>query len=288
MKKLLCAIICIMSLSAIAQDKALLIGVSTYQDGSGWGKIHSYNDINLLRESLPETCAITTLCDSDATYQGIITAVKQLIKNSCIGDQVLLHFSGHGQQMISSDPNESDLLDEALIPYDAPRIRSNTYNGEKHLVDNEIEGLVNELRSSVGSKGLVVVTVDACHSGDSHRGGESDEEEVFVRGTPEIFGLNTISKDSMYTIYQHQDKVDYVSLCSKDSVADVVYISACMPYDTSTEVKDNGVSYGPLSYSMANAYGVFDFDSIKEWTQSIDSYMRITIKQKPYIVSTLE
>ena len=219
MKKLLYIIIGILSLSVNAQDRALLIGISTYQEGTDWGKIHSHNDITLLQRVLPNTCKVTTLCDSEATYQGITHAIGHFIQDTRPGEQVLLHFSGHGQQMLTNDPNEPDLLDEALIPYDAPMIRTSTYRGERHIVDNHLDSLITLLRTKAGNNGLVVVSLDACHSGDSNRGGDSEDEDEYTRGTSEIFGFNEISIDSMYTIYKHWDKVDKTLLPDSKSIS---------------------------------------------------------------------
>lgn len=287
MKRLLYIIIGILSLAANAQDRALLIGISNYQEGTGWSKIHSNNDIALLQRVLPNTCKVTTLCDSAATYQGITHAIGQLIADTRPGEQVLLHFSGHGQQMLTNDPNEPDLLDEALIPYDASVIRSSQYRGEHHLVDNQLDSLVTILRTKAGTSGLVVVSLDACHSGDSNRGGNSEDEEEYTRGTSEIFGLNTVSVDSMYTIYKHCDKVDKTPLPNTPSMAHTIYLSACMPFSVSYEIKENGEFYGPLTYAISKAYASHSFSSIKEWLHSIEEYMQKEVQQEPYIIDTL-
>ena len=287
MKKLLYIIIGILSLSVNAQDRALLIGIYTYQEGTDWGKIHSYNDISLLQRVLPSTCKVTTLCDAEATYQGITHAIDQFIQDTRPGEQVLLHFSGHGQQMLTNDPNEPDLLDEALIPYDAPMIRTSTYRGERHLVDNQLDSLVSLLRTKAGHNGLVVVSLDACHSGDSNRGGDSEDENEYTRGTSEIFGFNEISIDSMYTIYKHWDKVDKTPLPCSNSMAHTIYLSACMPFSVSYEIKDSGKFYGPLTYAISKAYASHSFSSIREWLHSIEEYMKKEVQQNPYIISTL-
>ena len=288
MKKLLYIIVGILSLSVNAQDRALLIGISTYQEGTSWGKIHSHNDIALLLQVLPNTCKVTTLCDSEATYQGITHAIGQFIQDTRPGEQVLLHFSGHGQQMLTNDPNEPDMLDEALIPYDAPMIRTSTYRGERHLVDNQLDSLVSLLRTKAGHNGLVVVSLDACHSGDSNRGGNSEGEEEYTRGTSEIFGLNEVSIDSMYTIYKHCDKVDKTPLPHSKSMAHTIYLSACMPFSVSYEIKDSGKFYGPLTYSISKAYTSHSFASIKEWLHATEECMKKEILQEPYFIDTLD
>ena len=274
-------------MSANAQDRALLIGISNYQEGTGWSKIHSQNDIALLQQVLPNTCEVTTLCDSEATYQGIINAINQLIKETHPGEQILFHFSGHGQQMLTNDPNEPDLLDEALIPYDAPMIRTSTYRGDHHLVDNQLDSLITLLRTKAGNNGLVIVSLDACHSGDSNRGGDFEDEDEYTRGSSEIFGFNEISIDSMYTIYKHWDKVDKTPLPHSKSMAHTIYLSACMPFSVSYEIKENGEFYGPLTYAISKAYASHSFSSIKEWLHTIEEYMKKEVQQNPYIISTL-
>ena len=288
MKKLLYIIVGILSLSVNAQDRALLIGISTYQEGTDWGKIHSHNDIVLLQRVLPNTCKVTTLCDSEATYQGITHAIGQFIQDTRPGEQVLLHFSGHGQQMLTNDPNEPDMLDEALIPYDAPMIRTSTYRGERHLVDNQLDSLITLLRAKAGNNGLVVVSLDACHSGDSNRGGDSEDEDEYTRGSSEIFGFNEIPIDSMYTIYKHWDRVDKTPLPCSNSMAQTIYLSACMPFSVSYEIKENGEFYGPLTYAISKAYASHSFSSIKEWLHSIEEYMKKEVQQDPYIINTLD
>lgn len=287
MKRLLYIIISILSLSANAQDKALLIGISNYQEGTGWGKIHSHNDIALLQRVLPSSCKVTTLCDSEATYQGIINAINQLIVDTKSGERILFHFSGHGQQMITDDPNEPDLLDEALIPYNAHRKCTSTYRGEYHLVDNQLDSLVSLLRTKAGSNGLVVVSLDACHSGDSNRNIYKDEEK-YPRGILEIFGENEISTDKKRVIYAHRKIGDKTPLPNSENMAHAIYLSACMPYRPSFEINKNGIFYGPLTYSISKAYASHSFSSIKEWLHFIEKYMLKEIKQEPYIIDTLD
>lgn len=282
MKRLLYIIIGILSLSVNAQDRALLIGISEYQEGTGWGKIHSYNDITLLQRVLPNTCKVTTLCDSEATYQGITQAIDQFIQDTRFGEQVLLHFSGHGQQMLTNDPNEPDLLDEALIPYDAPMTRTSTYRGERHLVDNQLDSLITLLRAKAGSNGFVVVTLDACHSGDPNRG-----RKEYIRGTSDIFGLDHKSEEIKNAIFDNWGKVGSTNL-TKGNIADVVYISACQPHLKSKEIKRESTYYGPLTYAISKAYASQTFSSIREWQHTIEEYMQQSIKQEPYIIGTLD
>ena len=47
--------------------------------------------------------------------------------------------------------------------------------GEKHLIDDEINVLLTDIRKKIGEEGAMLVVVDACHSGDSSRGEDIGE-----------------------------------------------------------------------------------------------------------------
>ena len=101
-----------------ATNRALLIGVSKYEDSS-WKYLHSLNDVSILQQSLSKDFKIITLLDKDATYKNIKNNLSRLCNMTQPGDTVLIHFSGHGQQMVEVGKEEVDGLDEALVPYDA-------------------------------------------------------------------------------------------------------------------------------------------------------------------------
>ena len=83
-------------------------------------------------------------------------------------DELYIHFSGHGQQVTDVSGDEPDGLDEALIPYDAAiEYGRNGYKGQNHILDDELGVWLEALRESVGPKGVIVVALDACHSGDA-------------------------------------------------------------------------------------------------------------------------
>lgn len=101
-------------------NRALLVGISKYPTNSGWCELASKNDIQLLKESLSGTFVVSCLLDEDATFDGICKSLKALQGNTTKGDTIFIHFSCHGQQILSKGATtEVDMLDEALIPYDA-------------------------------------------------------------------------------------------------------------------------------------------------------------------------
>lgn len=169
------------------QRRALVIGLGEQEDAR-WAKINGDKDVAYVKKMLRNAGYqdIRTLVNRQATKAGIVTAFHVLAENCQMGDQVYVHFSGHGQQVTDVNGDEgTDSLDEAWIPYDAYLMYSDSYKGEKHLVDDEVNELLAAVKTKIGDKGRLLVVVDACHSGDSSRG--SDDE--VVRGVGDIFSI---------------------------------------------------------------------------------------------------
>lgn len=229
------------TISVAAQERyALLIGIGQYPEESGWSVIHGDNDVVIVNQLLLEQGFskenIAILTNSSATKSGIMTALDELKHRASEGDIVYIHFSGHGQQVTDIDGDEVDHFDEAWIPFDAKkRYEEGVYQGQCHLIDDELNLYLNGLRARIGTKGRIVVVADACHSGSGSRG-LTDENE-FVRGTGEPFiipgaGSNIVKKDA--PVYW-------------------LYVGACKPYQTNYEHKSSdGTYYGSLSFVIAN------------------------------------
>ena len=240
------------AITSIARNKAVLIGVSTYPEGSGWCKLNAHNDLTLLRSVLSSEWEITILEDKQATYDGIVSLLDKTAKSTSLGDTVLIHFSGHGQQMlpIEADPlHDPDLLDEAIIPYDAKKDWSPDYTGKNHLRDNEFGGLIDSIRNKAGVYGLVVVILDACHSDSMQRDPDGGVDTTGVyRGTSDIFG-KVITDDAIKKRFNRD-----TSKIEINHNAAVIYLSACQANSRNAEIiTKDGVGYGSLSYAVAGA-----------------------------------
>ena len=95
---------------------------------------------------------IITLINQEATKRNIVKAFDLLTDRVKKGDRIYLHFSCHGQQVVDLNDDEPDGLDEAIIPYDAMRrFKSGVYEGENHLIDDEIEIYLDRLRTKTGA-----------------------------------------------------------------------------------------------------------------------------------------
>lgn len=238
---------CLWAMNMSAQySRSLLVGISEYPEGNGWAEINGRADTDRLQPILEEKgFCVTKLNGEAATYRQIIQSLENLAAQTKTGDGVYIHFSCHGQPFKDEDGDEADGWDEALIPYDAPvRYEDGRYEGERHLLDDELNQYLNTIRKKAGEKGYLVVVIDACHAGTSYRG---DNEEAPVRGTSRGF-----SKDNqLYRPSKLEKKGNYRIASGKD-LAEVVILEACRPYQQNREIQEDNRYMGALSWYVGN------------------------------------
>ena len=228
---------------AMAQKRALLIGISEYSPDYEWNAISGTNDIDLIKDVL-KGFSIRELRNKDATYDNIIKEFERLIKQSKPADIVYIHFSGHGQPVEDYDGDENDGWDESFVPYDAGnKYIPGVYEGDKHLVDDTLNQLLDRLRQKLGPKGYVYVVVDACHAGEQFRG-EDEEYAPPIRGS--IYG---ISKNNKYYVPK-PNTIKHYPISPEENKSNIVLMEACRSYQVNREIKKDDKFYGPLSYSV--------------------------------------
>ena len=269
-------VILLIAIPVNAQNKrALLIGIASYPtykiDKLGWNEIHGDNDVKLISRSLQnQGFNVNTLINKQATAKGIRKALSDMVSRTKHGDIVYIHFSGHGQPYEDLNGDEEDGWDEAIIPYDAgARYVANVYEGNNHIVDDELNGYINQIRNKAGVNGFVYVVIDACHAGGSSRGDEYDEdEEIFTRGT--YVGFSEANKRFTPRI----DKRPVIRVPQKDGVAGTCYIEACRSYQSNCEIKVGNQYYGPLSYYINEALKKNNLTSNTRWVDDVRKSMK--------------
>jgi hypothetical protein len=105
------------------------------------------------------------------TYENIVAAFEGLMEAAQPGDQVYVHYSGHGGRAPTLVPERKgvDGVDEALVPTDIHR------PGTRYLRDIELTLIFQRMVD----RGLhLSVVLDSCHSGGAVRGAA----DVAVRG----------------------------------------------------------------------------------------------------------
>lgn len=209
--------------------RALVIGLGEQKDPA-WGKINGDKDVAYVKEMLSRAGYgdIHTLVNQKATKANIVSAFRNLARACNNGDVVYIHFSGHGQQVTDVSGDEEDGWDESWIPYDAYLKYGVDDRGERHLVDDEVNTLLNAIRSKIGSAGKMLVVVDACHSGTSTRG---TEEEETIRGVNDGFVIPDVAHEKRE---KEQDRW--------------LTFSACKDYQVNQEMENPKV--GKLTYAL--------------------------------------
>jgi hypothetical protein len=114
------------------------------------------------------------------TYENMVAAFHQVTQIAQAGDQVYIHYSGHGgrtQPTLLPERKGEHGFDEALVPTD---IGNST---ARYLRDVEMAHL---LRAMVDKGLIVTIVLDSCHSGSATRGVSGDT----------VRGLSTIDTTS--------------------------------------------------------------------------------------------
>lgn len=293
MKKVLLALILLAYASCFYGQRkhCFMVGISNYGNAENspekWSNISGANDIKLLAPRFVEKgFEIDTIVDEFATYQNIKKGLDKLIRKSSQGDLVYIHFSCHGQPYEDLNGDEEDGWDEALIPVDAQMYyQKGSYEGTAHLLDDELEKYLSQIRYKIGATGMLYVVLDACHSGNSSRG---DEEHI--RGTNEGF---TSNPDDYYQPDRTKDTNDNFKIELKQGESHVIYMEACRSYQTNREIRDSetNIWYGALSYYISKVLAKSDITVDASWVEAIQSEMaknKYLRKQNMVIESSLK
>ena len=96
--------------------------------------------------------------DEQGTRANIVAALNRLVSVARPDDVVYVHYSGHGSQVQDLNGDESDGLDETIVPQDG---RSGDV---PDIVDDELDVIFSKLRAK-----SAVIVLDSCHSGTATR-----------------------------------------------------------------------------------------------------------------------
>lgn len=255
--------------------RALVFGLGKQADPM-WGHIHGDNDIVYVLQLLQRMgyTDVTTLKNEQATKQAMADAFTALANRCEQGDRVYIHYSGHGQLMTDVDGDEAlkwnnshSQWDESWIPYDAYMNYGPNDQGEKHLCDDEIARYLQAIRNKIGQRGELVVVVDACHSGDATCA-NGDEDEECVRGV-----------DTKFIIPLQPERPTPQPIEESWRT-----ISACKPFQLSTEIKDKQV--GKLTYALYKLGPMAHYQSNQRLEDALNAFMEQhqgRLKQTPMV-----
>ena len=192
--QLIMAILALTSLPLVAhaETRALLIGVSDYDESIGLRDLKGpANDVRLLEATLRGRGVrqINILADGiqgspRPTRAAILSAFDDLAAQARDGDFVFIHLSGHGTRQHDRNGDEADGLDEVFLPVDTARAEPGAGQIPNAITDDEIGAAMAAIRAKGADVWLVL---DSCHAGSGTRGTEHHTATRFV--APAILGV---------------------------------------------------------------------------------------------------
>lgn len=243
----------LLSFSIFSQDQALIIAIGDYPNSGGWPDISSENDIPLITSALsrfgiPED-RMTILKDHEATYDNIKIHFEKLISNAGPGQRIVVHYSGHGQQVADDNGDELDQLDEALVPYDSPlQYIPGVYEGERLLRDDLTGSYITRLRKKLGPNGQLVMILDACHSGTGTRG------QGKARGTGVIMAPEGSSGEGSGKASSDKAQMNEIEAINSADLAPYMAFYAASARELNYEaITPEGMPVGSLSLAVSEA-----------------------------------
>ena len=277
----------IFSLSISGQKKyAMLVGISNYHSvdpKTEWNDIHGVNDVNLIESELnKQGFKVDKILDSSATKANIVKHLRMLVRKVSKNSIVYIHFSTHGQPFEDQNGDESDGWDESIVPVDASiEYIKGQYEGNNHLLDDELNKFTEQIRSKIGKHGHLYVVIDACHAGRASR----DLEEISItRGTKRGFSPNGKPYRAKREVSTHYN------LSSSPLMSPVTYLEACGNTQINVEIKRNGTYYGPLSYYIATILSSFNVHTDNNWVYEVKKMMSkdINLINQNMVIETSE
>lgn len=185
------------------------------------------------------------------TYENMVAAFHKITEKAQAGDQVYIHYSGHGGRAATHFPELKGEhgVDEALVPMDIGHATA------RYLRDVEMAKILKRMVE----KGLIVtVVLDSCHSGSATRGVSKDR----VRGlnaidtTPRLKHSLVASPESLVATWHHLNSERGLSLGSGwlPEVKDYALLAACRANESAYEHDFVGVGkHGVLTYWLLDA-----------------------------------
>jgi len=245
---------------------ALLIGIDNYKPNRLYKSLKgAVRDINLVDTFLRETLklpaerihrltspnqedtallAARSAQEQEPTYANIVNTFKDITESAQPGEQVYIHYSGHGGRATSIYPFKQEPNDEGIVPMDI----GDTEEG-RYLRDAEMTTLLKRMTD----KGLIVTMIlDSCHSGGATRGdaeirsgGETDTAQRTSQSlvaTPEELEQNWLDLTRNRAI----------GAAGLPQSREYVLLAACRPNEYAYEYAVNGGTErnGALTYWM--------------------------------------
>lgn len=276
-----CSIVSLPSLALSAgnngKKRALLIGCNYSFSGSacetyGCTLNGCIDDVRNIASLLKQTLGyaeenITVLVDDGSsdmpTKQTIVSRLTSLVTEMRAGDTSFVWYSGHGAQIQNSAADGG--FDECWCPPD-------TIESGDYLTDQ----VLNNIISAAPANSNLFIGSDSCHSGtvfDLEYIVQEVSGEFANRQIPDVRGRQALSKSHFENLKLGSNKNIASRLVSsnenirsivdmevlKDSLytetnANVISLSGCQDFDTSSDAYMNGEAQGAMSWAFLSSF----------------------------------
>ena len=192
------------------------------------------NDANLWADLLRSlNFDVTMLVNSEATHQGMIDAMTQVIARAQPGDLVAIQYAGHGTFFGDTNSDEEDQLDEALVPFHPDSV-------DLFLSDDELWPILQG-----GAAGAVItVFMDCCHSASNTRAAPPRS------GSGKARKFRPTSRQTAGHLSRMREIRARSGLMSK-AIADMKHVKFAACQDNEVAFEDNG--HGKFTLAATNA-----------------------------------
>lgn len=261
--------------------KAVLIGINRYRI-PGADLRGCVNDVNNMEAVLTTYHGfgkndIKVLTDYNATQKAMQTAIQALIANAKKGDELVIHYSGHGSNVPDDDGDEADKRDEILCPTDL--------DWKNPLRDDWLRKTFNKLKPGVS----LTVVMDCCHSGTNTRAIQPPDAPSIPRYLPNPWDIMAEEsgrklRGKVATELRASSRAKRKSSDMVDADICEILITGCRDTQTSADAYINGSYNGALTYHLAGAlYDAKGKISYRELHKEVLSRLKGKFDQVPQL-----
>jgi hypothetical protein len=225
---------------------------------------------------------IRRLIEGEATTSNILRELERIVSDSIDGDEIYIHYSGHGSQIPDynneSSYEEIDRLDEIICPIDLDW-------REKIIRDDDFNRIFSIVRDGV----KLVIVLDCCHSGDGLRGLVNPYIDGDNTDTRSRFIIN--EEYRMMDRMMDRDILDIDKEIIRRSIGGMILdysgqrgilISGCQSNQTSADAFIGGRYNGALTYCLVNLVEQYPGISYSELVERLNGLLgQIGFSQRP-------
>lgn len=195
---------------------------SRFAPGTSWINLHGPSvDVASMQVLLQQSYGfqdIRVLAEQQATRQGILAAIDQLVADTHSGDLVVFYYAGHGSQRLDTLSSKNH-LDETIVPIDA-------WKGAEDIRDKELALRFNQI--VYDRHAHLTAIYDSCHSGTMARGVTNSVQRVLPFDDRDVAeekkqDPKTVTEADLKQIPQKGDAIIIAAAASTESAVEAQY-----------------------------------------------------------------